>query len=201
MIELEQLVVPDAAALRSWLESGPVVGVWLTLAKKGVTDPTSLTYDQAVDEALCFGWIDGQGRSNDQSTYFIRFTPRRSRSIWSRRNVDHVARLVREGRMQPAGLAEVERAKADGRWDAAYAGPASIEMADDLAAALAADAAASAIFDVLTRQNRFTILYRLNEAKKPETRRRRLEQFVTMLAAGETPYPQKKRMPQPGALE
>lgn len=201
MIELEQLVVPDAAALRSWLESGPVVGVWLTLARKGVTDPTSLTYDQAVDEALCFGWIDGQGRSNDASTYFIRFTPRRSRSIWSRRNVDHVARLVREGRMQPAGLAEVERAKADGRWDAAYAGPASIEMADDLAAALAADAAASAMFDVLTRQNRFTILYRLNEAKKPETRRRRLEQFVTMLAAGETPYPQKKRMPEPDAPE
>ncbi|MGH8893905.1 MAG: YdeI/OmpD-associated family protein [Actinomycetes bacterium] len=119
--ELPDLTVADAAAWRSWLgrhHAGPT-GVWLTLAKKGTTEPTSLTYDQALDEALCHGWIDGQAKGGQGGTYRQRFTPRRARSSWSRRNVGIVDRLTGEGRMHPAGLAEVERAKADGRWDGA----------------------------------------------------------------------------------
>ena len=184
--ELRELVVADAAALRDWLASGPTEGVWLTLAKKGASAPTTLTYAEAVDEALCFGWIDGQARSQDEATYFVRFTPRRSRSMWSARNVELVARLIEEGRMRPEGQAEIDRAKADGRWDAAYAGPATMKMDGDLAGALARDAAASAMFDTLSSQNRYAILHRLGQAKRPETRTRLIEQFVTMLARGET---------------
>jgi uncharacterized protein YdeI (YjbR/CyaY-like superfamily) len=125
--DLAELIVPDAAAWRSWLadhhdDSG---GVWVVLAKKGTAAPTSLTYDQALDEALCHGWIDGQARRRDETTYRQRFTRRRPRSNWSRRNVGIVERLVAEGRMHPAGVAEIERAKADGRWEAAYAGSAA----------------------------------------------------------------------------
>ncbi|WP_407343644.1 YdeI/OmpD-associated family protein [Pengzhenrongella phosphoraccumulans] len=189
-----QLIVADAAAWRSWLEEhhDDPVGVWLILAKKGTTEPTSLTYDQALDESLCFGWIDGHVRRRDESTYQQRFTPRRTRSTWSQRNVGIVERLTTEGRMQAAGLAEVARAQADGRWEAAYAGQATIEVPPDLAAALAADSAAQAMFDVLTGQNRYAVLYRISAAKRADTRARRIEQFVVMLAAGQTPYPQKR---------
>src|SRR3954454_3185301 len=127
--EPPELIVPDASAWRVWLgahheDQG---GVWLVLAKKGTIEPTSLGYDQALEEALCHGWIDGQVRRRDDATYRQRFTPRRRRSAWSQRNVAHAERLLAEGRMHPAGAAEVERAQADGRWQAAYAGPASIE--------------------------------------------------------------------------
>ena len=190
-----ELIVRDAGAWRAWLRKhhAEPEGVWLVLAKKGTLDPTSLTYDDALEEALCHGWIDGQVRRRDDATYRQRFTPRRSRSPWSKRNVGIAERLVAEGRMRPAGVAEMERAKADGRWDAAYAGPASIEVPDDLAAALAAEPKAQKLFDALTSQNRYAVLYRVTTAKRADTRARRIEQFVEMLARGETPYPQKRR--------
>jgi uncharacterized protein YdeI (YjbR/CyaY-like superfamily) len=194
-VEVPELVVADAAAWRDWLGEhfAEPAGVWLVLAKKGTTEPTSLTYDEALDEALCHGWIDGQTGRRDEATYRQRFTPRRRRSPWSRRNVGIVERLVAEGRMQPSGLAEIERAKADGRWDAAYAGPATVEVPEDLKAALDAEPAARAWFDVLTAQNRYAVLYRIQGAKRPETRARRLQEYVAMLARGETPYPQRRR--------
>jgi uncharacterized protein YdeI (YjbR/CyaY-like superfamily) len=194
--ELPELTVPDAAAWREWLarHHADSTGVWLTLAKKGTTEPTSLRYGEALEEALCHGWIDGQVLSGDGATYRQRFTRRRSRSMWSKRNVGIVERLTTEGRMHPAGIAEVERARNDGRLDAAYAGPATIEIPDDLAAALADRPPAQAMFDILTKQNRYAVLHRVTTAKRPETRRRRIEQYVDMLARGETPYPQKRRL-------
>lgn len=192
--ELPQLIVADAAAWRTWLAGHhhDPIGVWLTLAKKDTTEPTSLTYDQALDESLCLGWIDGQARVRDEYTYQRRFTPRRARSAWSRRNVGIVERLIAEGRMHAAGLAEVTRAKTDGRWEAAYASQASIEVPADLAAALAAEPTAKAMFDILTSQNRYAVLYRIDAAKRADTRARRVEQYVAMLAAGGTIYPQKR---------
>ncbi len=194
--ELPELTVVDAAAWREWLAEhhGDPSGVWLVLAKGGTTEPTSLRYAEAVDEALCFGWIDGQSRSRDDTSWFVRFTPRRSRSPWSKRNVGIIDRLLADGRMHAAGLAEVERAKADGRWEAAYAGPATIEMPDDLAGALAAEPRAKAMFEVLTKQNRYAVIYRIGAAKRADTRARRVEQMVAMLARGETIYPQKRRL-------
>jgi len=194
-VELPELIVRDAAAWRAWLAKhhADPTGVWLVLAKKGTEKPTSLTYDQALEEALCHGWIDGQVRRRDETTYRQRFTPRRKRSPWSMRNVGHAERLLAEGRMHAAGIAEIERAKADGRWKAAYAGPREIEVPEDLAAALAANSSAQALFDRLTSQNRYAILYRVTTAVRPETRARRIEQYVDMLARGETPYPQKAR--------
>lgn len=185
----------DATAWRRWLaanHASATTGVWLILAKKGVGKPTSLTYAQALDDALCYGWIDGQVRRRDEATYVQRFTPRRPRSIWSARNVGIIARLIEEGRMQPAGLAEVERAKADGRWEVAYAGPATIEVPDELRAALEALPDAAAMWEVLTSQNRYAILHRLATAKRAETRTRQIARFVEMLGRGETPYPQKR---------
>jgi len=195
--EQPELIVADVAAWRTWLRKhhDDPTGVWLVLAKKGTVEPTSLTYDEALEEALCHGWIDGQVKQRDETTYKQRFTQRRPRSAWSKRNVGNAERLVAERRMHPAGLAEIERAKADGRWEAAYAGPASIEVPPDLAAALAADPDAHAMFDVLTKQNRYAILYRLTTAKRAETRARLLGQFVSMLSRGETLYPQRRTRP------
>ena len=190
--ELPELIVSDAAAWRDWLgenHSDPA-GVWLVLAKKGTEKPTSLTYDLALEEALCHGWIDGQARRRDDATYRQRFTPRRKRSAWSKRNTGIVERLRAEGRMHPAGHAEVERAKADGRWEAAYAGPATIEVPPDLTEALAAEPKAQAMFETLNSQNRYAILYRIATAKRADTRARRIGEFVAMLARGETVYPQ-----------
>lgn len=192
MSEIEDLLVADVAAWRGWLtasrpQSQPV---WLVLAKKGTREPTSLTYDQALEEALCHGWIDGQVRRRDEATYRQRFSPRRARSAWSKRNVGIAERLIEEGRMRPLGLAEIERARGDGRWQAAYDGAASIEVPDDLAAALAAAPAAAAMFEELSSQNRYSILYRLTTLKRAETRARRIEQYVEMLARGETIHPQ-----------
>jgi uncharacterized protein YdeI (YjbR/CyaY-like superfamily) len=192
-VELPELIVRDAAAWREWLANhhADPTGVWLVLAKKGTEKPTSLTYDQALEEALCHGWIDGQAGRRDEATYRQRFTPRRRRSAWSKRNTGIAERLIAEERMHPAGHAEVERAKADGRWEAAYAGPASMEVPPDLAEALAAEPKAQAMFEGLNSQNRYAILYRIATAKRAETRARRIEQFVTMLARGKTVYPQR----------
>ena len=192
MSEPVELLVPDAAAWRAYLDRTDADGVWLVLAKKGTTEPTRLSYFEALEEALCFGWIDGQVRRRDEVTYRQRFTPRRAKSIWSQRNVAHTERLIAEGRMAPAGLEAIERAKADGRWEAAYAGQATIEVPAELAAALAADPEAASMFESLSSQNRYSILHRIGLAKRPETRTRRIEQFVAMLARGETIHPQKR---------
>jgi uncharacterized protein YdeI (YjbR/CyaY-like superfamily) len=188
------LIVRDAAAWHAWLgqHHAEPEGVWLVLAKKGTVHPTRLAYDDALEEALCHGWIDGQVKRRDDTTYKQRFTPRRKRSPWSKRNVDIAERLVAEGRMHASGIAEIERARSDGRWQAAYAGPATIEVPDDLAEALAASPKAQAMFEVLTKQNRYAVLYRVATAKRQDTRQRRINDFVEMLARGETPHPQKR---------
>jgi uncharacterized protein YdeI (YjbR/CyaY-like superfamily) len=194
--ELPELLVEDAASWSAWLaEHGATSpGAWLVLAKKGGVSPTRLTYQEALEEALCFGWIDGQVRRRDDGSYRQRFTPRRARSAWSKRNVQAAERLVAEGRMQPGGLAAVERAQADGLWETAYAGPAESEIPDDLAAALAAEPKALAMFEILTSQNRYAILYRLARVRTPETRSRRIAEFVAMLAREETIHPQRRRL-------
>ncbi|MFI5836140.1 YdeI family protein [Micromonospora sp. NPDC051300] len=194
--ELDELVVKDAEELRAWLSAHHATspGVWLALTRKGGT-VTTVTWQQAVDEALCFGWIDGQARKRDEHSSWIRFTPRRARSSWSQRNVAHVARLEAEGRMRPAGRAAVEAAKADGRWEAAYAPPSEAEAPADLLAAIAAEPAAQAMFDVLTKTNRFALIYRLNAVKRAETRARKIDEFVAMLARHETFHPQRAKPP------
>jgi uncharacterized protein YdeI (YjbR/CyaY-like superfamily) len=193
--DLPELIVEDAAAWAAWLahQHATSAGVWLALAKQGGQPPTRLRYQEALEEALCYGWIDGQVRRFDADSYRQRFTPRRRRSAWSKRNVELAERLTREGRMKPPGKAAIEQARLDGRWEAAYAGSATIEMPDDLAEALAAEPKAAAMFAVLTSQNRYAILYRLATAKRSDTRSRRLATFVEMLARGETIYPQRRR--------
>ena len=193
-IELPELLVPDAAAWRSWLVEHHATspGVWLVLTRKGGT-VTALSYDLALDEALCFGWIDGQVKRRDDQTTFQRWTPRGPRSRWSLRNVGHVERLTEAGLMAPAGLAAVEAARADGRWDQAYEGPAAAETPPDLLAAIAAVPEAQAMYEVLTSQNRYALYHRLTAIKGEEARARRIASFVEMLARGETPHPQKRR--------
>jgi len=192
--DLPELIVRDAVAWRKWLGSHHENsrGVWLVVSKKGTITPTRLTYDQALEEALSHGWIDGQAQRRDDRSYRLRFTPRRSRSAWSKRNTVIADRLISEGRMHPAGVAEIERAKSDGRWQAAYQGQATIEVPDDLTAALNTQPAAKAMFHILSAPNRYAVLYRIQDAKRPETRARRIEQFVAMLARGETIYAQRK---------
>jgi uncharacterized protein YdeI (YjbR/CyaY-like superfamily) len=189
-----ELLVPDAASWRAWLAKhhDSSAGVWLVLARKETVEPTSLNHDQALEEALCHGWIDGQLRGRDSGTYCQRFSRRRPRSAWSRRNVKIAERLFAEGRMHPAGVAELERARADGRADAAYAGSASIEVPPDLEAALVADPKAREMFAKLSRRNRYAILYRIATAKRAETRARRITAFVEMLSRGATVYPQER---------
>jgi len=194
-VDLPELVVADARAWRAWLSSqhGASPGVWLVLAKKGTTDPTSLSYDDALEEALCFGWIDGQVGRRDSATFRRRFTPRKAGSSWSLRNTTMAERLASSGRMQPSGEELVRQAKADGRWDAAYAGQASMEVPADLADALKSNPRAQAMFELLSSANRYSILYRIGSAKKAETRVKRIEQFVDMLARGVTIHPQGRR--------
>lgn len=167
-------------------------GVWLAHAKKGNPNGT-VTYAEALEVALCFGWIDSQKKSLDDQHFLQRWTPRSAKSIWSRVNRDSALRYIEEGKMQPPGLAEVERARRDGRWDAAYDGPARAAVPPDLQTALDANPAAAAFFPLLSAQNRYAILFRLQNAKKPETRAARLAKFVTMLARGETIHPQRAR--------
>lgn len=187
----EDLLLPDAAAWRAWLDAheDDADGVWLVLAKKGTTHPTTLTYDQALDEALCSGWIDGQKRGRDTTTFRQRFTPRRRASLWSARNVGLVAELVGTGRMRPRGLAEVDRAKADGRWDRAYAGARTAEVPDDLRAALDAAPSAAALFADLDGTNRYAVLHRVLTAPSAAARANRIAKLVGGLERGETPYP------------
>jgi uncharacterized protein YdeI (YjbR/CyaY-like superfamily) len=162
--------------------------VWLKLAKKGNPTP-SVSYAEALDVALCYGWIDGQKRPLDDNDWLQRFTPRKPRSKWSKINCAKVDQLIAGGRMRPAGLREVEQAKADGRWDAAYAGQSSATIPEDLQRALDQDERAKAFFEQLDRGNRYAILYRVQEAKKPETRANRIAKFVEMLHAHETVHP------------
>ena len=194
--EFPELLVEDASAWRAWLEThGRSAGeAWLVLTKKGSKSPTRLTYQEALDEALCFGWIDGQVRRRDEGSYRQRFTPRRARSVWSKRNVELAERLIVQGRMRPAGHAAIERARADGSWETAYAGPATMDVPDDLAASLAAEPKALAMFEILTSQNRYAILYRLARIRTPPARSRRIAEFVAMLSRGETIHPQRRRL-------
>jgi uncharacterized protein YdeI (YjbR/CyaY-like superfamily) len=188
--DLEILPFASGEAWERWLrehhETAP--GVWIRFAKKASGVPT-VTYLEALHVALRFGWIDGQARGVDERFYVQRFTPRRARSIWSKRNRDFATALIEAGKMEPAGLREVERAKADGRWDAAYDAPSTASVPEDLQAALDREPAAAAFFAGLSSQNRYAILHRIQTAKRPETRARRIETFVAMLAAGETLYP------------
>ncbi|MFO1185925.1 MAG: YdeI/OmpD-associated family protein [Bauldia sp.] len=188
------LAFASLAAWERWLAAQPpgAAGVWLKIAKKAA-GVASFTRDEAVDAALCHGWIDGQGAPFDGGAWLVRFTPRKARSRWSLKNRERIADLTAAGRMQAAGVAEVERAKADGRWAAAYAPPSRAEVPEDLARALAASKPAAAFFAALSGANRFAILYRVAEAKKPETRAARIAKFVAMLERGETIYPQKRR--------
>ncbi len=191
--ELPELLVPDPAALRAWLKDNHATsqGVRLVLGKKGGS-ATSMTWENAVEELLCYGWIDGQAGKRDDESFTVRITPRRPRSMWSQRNVDLVAQLEKQRRMRAAGRAVVEAAKADGRWAAAYRA-ADAEVQDDLLAAIAAEPEAQRMFDVLTKTNRFALYHRLNSVKRAETRERKIREFVAMLARHEAPYPQKAR--------
>jgi uncharacterized protein YdeI (YjbR/CyaY-like superfamily) len=177
-------------AFETWLAKNATRsdGIWLSFAKKG-SGARSVSYVEAVEAALCYGWIDGQAKSVDETRYIQRFTPRRARSPWSKINRARAIELIDRGLMQEPGLREIERAKADGRWDAAYASPRAAIVPDDLAKALARNQKAKAAFDALDSRNRYSILYRIEDAKKPETRERRIVGFVEMLSEGRKPYP------------
>ena len=177
----------SAAEWERWLEDNHTSsdGVWIKMAKKGA-DIESVRYPEVLESAICFGWIDARREALDERYFLQRFTPRRQRSRWSRINREKAERLITDGRMRPAGLAEVERAKTDGRWKAAYEGQKRSTVPDDLQRELDARPKAKAFFVELSSQNRYAIIYRLNDAKKPETRARRLAKFVAMLEAGET---------------
>jgi uncharacterized protein YdeI (YjbR/CyaY-like superfamily) len=179
------IAFPDQAAFASWLHHHhtDAAGIWLKLAKAG-SGVDSVTYAEAVETALCYGWIDGQKQKFDNAFWLQRFTPRRPRSKWSRINRDKATELIERGAMQPSGLAEVERAQADGRWAAAYDSARTATVPDDLAAALEANPKAAAFFATLDGTNRYAFLYRVQDAKRPETRARRIEDFVAMLADG-----------------
>ncbi|SDF74011.1 Uncharacterized conserved protein YdeI, YjbR/CyaY-like superfamily, DUF1801 family [Blastococcus aurantiacus] len=187
--DLPVLAFADQAALEAWLEaeheSAP--GLYVKIAKKGSGVP-SVNWEQMVEVLLCFGWIDGRANRLDDSFYLQRITPRRPRSVWSLKNVATVERLIAEGRMRPAGLAAVEAAKADGRWERAYAGPATITVPDDLTAALDAVPAARAAFDALNGQNRYAVLHRVHTATTEKTRAKRIAALVELLATGGTPH-------------
>jgi uncharacterized protein YdeI (YjbR/CyaY-like superfamily) len=178
------------AAWEDWLEEHHATanGVWVKMAKKASGIPT-VTHPEAVESALCYGWIDGQRNRFDDRWFIQRFTPRRPRSKWSKINRAAAERLIRDGRMRPAGMREVERARADGRWDAAYDAPSTATVPDDLQRALDENPDAAAFFATLDRRNRLAVIYRVQDAKRPETRARRIEKFLAMLNAGTKLYP------------
>ena len=182
---LPTLHFADAAAFRAWLAAhhATTQGVWLKIAKKGSAQ-VGVSYTEAVEEALCFGWIDSQTHALDDDFFVQKFTPWRAWSIWSKINVEKVNALIDQGRMQPAGMREVERAQADGRWDAAYSSQSKIEPPEDLLAALAQNPVAADNFAKLNSANRFAVLFRITTAKKPETRARRIVKMIEMLNAG-----------------
>jgi uncharacterized protein YdeI (YjbR/CyaY-like superfamily) len=158
--------------------------VWLRFYKKG-SGITSLNYAQALDEALCYGWIDGQSKTSDEKSYLQKFTQRRARSIWSKRNIEHIARLTEEGKMKPSGLKAAEAAKADGRWDMAYDSPGNMSIPEDFLLELSRDKKAFAFFETLNKANTYAISWRLQTAKKPETREKRMKIILGMLSRGE----------------
>ena len=188
--EHDPVAFPTAAAWHAWLAEHHLSasGLWLKIAKSTAADGT-LSYAEALDEAMCFGWIDAQTRGLDDDYWLKRFTPRKRGSRWSKINTQKAEALIAAGRMQPAGLAEVESARADGRWAAAYAGPRSITVPDDLAAALEANPAAAEFFATLNSINRYAILYRIGTVKRPETRARKIAQYVQMLTEHKTLHP------------
>lgn len=177
----------NAKAFETWLKRHHATsdGLWLKIAKRGAEE-ASVTYAEAVEIALCWGWIDGQKKGLDEQHFLQRFTPRRTRSVWSKVNVDKVASLTEAGRMQAPGLAQVEAAKADGRWARAYDGARTSVVPEDLIAALDAAPKAKAFFSTLNASNRYAVLWRIQTAVKAETRARRIAQLVEMLGRGET---------------
>ena len=184
--EITPTLFKNAKAFEAWLKKHHATsdGLWLQIAKKGADEP-SVTYPEAVEIALCWGWIDGQKKGLDDQHFLQRFTPRRARSIWSKINVDKVAALIEAGRMQPSGHAQIEAAKADGRWAQAYDGAKTSTMPEDLQAALDASPKAKAFFATVDAGNRYAVLWRVQTAVKPETRAKRIAQLVEMLARGE----------------
>lgn len=172
----------------AWLakEHERSAGVWIQFAKKG-SGIASVTYEEAVDVALCYGWIDGQAKRLDDQYYLQKFTPRRPKSIWSKINTEKVERLIASGEMKPAGLKAIDAAKADGRWDAAYSSPKEMAVPDDFQAVLGKNQKAAAFFDTLSRSNRYAILFQIETAKKSETRARRIQKFMGRLERGEKP--------------
>jgi uncharacterized protein YdeI (YjbR/CyaY-like superfamily) len=186
----ETRAFPSAADFDAWLaaEHDRTPGVFLKIAKKSAGVP-SISAAEAVEVALCHGWIDGRANRVDDDWFTVRYTPRRAKSVWSQKNVETVARLAADGRMRPAGLAAVAAAQSDGRWDRAYAGPATITVPADLAAALAAEPAAEAFFAGLDRTNRYSVLWRVHTATTPQARAKRIATCVAMLAEGRTFHP------------
>lgn len=180
--DLPVLFFADQAAWHAWLAEHHADGhgVWLKFAKKD-SGITSLTYEPALLEALCYGWIDGLAKPIDETYYMQKFIQRRPKSLWSKRNRARVEKLIEAGLMQPAGQAEIDAAKADGRWDAAYDSPTTITMPDDFAKALDANPKAKAFYDTLNKTNTFAVLWRVVTAKRPETRARRIEKLISML--------------------
>ncbi len=178
----------NPAAWRKWLNINhlKVEGIWLRFYKK-MSGVTSVTYAEALDEALCYGWIDGQAKKENDQSYLQKFTPRRAKSIWSKRNIEHVARLTKAGLMMPAGLAQVEAAKKDGRWAIAYDSPKNMVIPEDFLAAVRKNKKASAFFATLNKTNLFSIGFKLQTAKKPETRLKRFNILLEMLEKGERP--------------
>lgn len=183
---LPEKLFADAAAWTKWLERehAASAGVWMRIAKKGAAE-SSVQYPEALNVALCFGWIDGQKKSIDEHYWVQKFTPRAARSIWSKINREKVDALIAAGQMREAGQREIDRAKADGRWDAAYDSASKAEVPPDLQAALDASPAAKAFYATLNATNRYAILFRTQTAKKAETRAKRIAQFVQMLERGE----------------
>jgi uncharacterized protein YdeI (YjbR/CyaY-like superfamily) len=196
--DLPVIAFESQEAFEAWLGSRPAGGggLWLKIAKKS-SRIVSVSRDEAVDAALCHGWIDGQLDSFDDRYWLIRFTPRQSTSIWSEKNRARAVELVALGRMRPAGLSEIERARKDGRWEKAYAGQGTAQVPDDLMRALSKSKKAKAFFETLDSKNRYAILYRVHNAKKPETRLARIEKFVAMLLQGETIHPTKAKAQKP----
>lgn len=192
---LPVLAFASAAEWESWLDVQPATsnGLWLKFAKKASGVP-SVSKPEAIDAALCHGWIDGQLKPFDENHWLIRFTPRRPKSKWSAINCKRAQTLIDEGRMCPAGLAEIEKAKADGRWAAAYEPQSKATVPDDLRRALDGNESAKAFFDTLDSANRYSVLYRVHTATKPETRARTIDKLVAMLARGETFHPRKGKL-------
>jgi uncharacterized protein YdeI (YjbR/CyaY-like superfamily) len=176
----------SAAEFRKWLAANhrQSDGIWLRIFKKDSGEPT-VTYAEALDEAICFGWIDGQKRRHDEASWRQRFTPRRPKSGWSKLNTQHAERLIQAGRMHEAGKSEIDAAKKDGRWTAAYDSPSKATFPEDFLAELSRNKKAKAFFDSLNKANRYAIAYRLQTAKKPETKQRRMKMILAMLDRGE----------------